>query len=320
MMNGVSVIVCCYNSALRIESTLLHLQMQYTKPNLPWEVILIDNNSSDNTVEIAKTTWDKKLNYIPLRVISESTPGLIHARKKGIINAKYNYLLFCDDDNWLNIDFLTMGFEILNNDKKIAVLGSKSIAEYETTPPTWFIDNAKDFAIGEQNTSSGDITHSRGWVWGAGSFYRKDLLNKLFEANSTFILTGRLGDKLFSGDDVEQCLFLKLLGYKIYYSEKLVLKHFIPVSRFNEKKYFNLIKNNYRNIYYFDILNSRHINWIALHAKLFRSIIFLFYFKLKRYVCGGFSVEKNISAFTGYFFGYFFILRFRNEIRKSIKF
>jgi len=51
---GVSVIICCYNSVKRLPVTLAHLKSQVVFGQIPWEVIVIDNASTDRTAEVAK--------------------------------------------------------------------------------------------------------------------------------------------------------------------------------------------------------------------------------------------------------------------------
>jgi len=52
--HGISVLVCTYNGAKRLEKTLAHLAAQVTNSTVEWEIILVDNNSTDNTSVIAK--------------------------------------------------------------------------------------------------------------------------------------------------------------------------------------------------------------------------------------------------------------------------
>jgi len=57
---GVSVIICCYNSANKIKNVLKHLEEQKGTELIPWEVIVVDNASSDYTFEVAKKSWKRK--------------------------------------------------------------------------------------------------------------------------------------------------------------------------------------------------------------------------------------------------------------------
>src|SRR5260221_12813032 len=112
-MKGISVILCCYNSAQRMGETLTHLANQELDYPIVWENILDDNNSKDNTLSVAKEIWHSLHVGIPFKIISENKQGLAHARRRGIDESKYGYLLFCDDDNWLEKSYLQIAFELL---------------------------------------------------------------------------------------------------------------------------------------------------------------------------------------------------------------
>src|SRR5262245_41018784 len=105
-LQGVSVIVCCYNSADRLPETLKHIAMQNVPDSILWEVIIVNNNSTDETEKVAISEWSRYHLSVPFKVVNESKPGLNFARKKGVENAGFSLLLFCDDDNWLDEDYL----------------------------------------------------------------------------------------------------------------------------------------------------------------------------------------------------------------------
>jgi glycosyltransferase involved in cell wall biosynthesis len=97
---NVSIIICCYNSESRISSTLEHIAKQKIE-NLQLEVILVDNNSNDNTAKVAIEVWSKLGNPFSLSILKEPTPGLSYARKKGVSSANGEIIIFCDDDKIL---------------------------------------------------------------------------------------------------------------------------------------------------------------------------------------------------------------------------
>src|ERR1700679_3060772 len=103
MKKGISVIICCYNSAKRLTQTLDHI---FRQKNLvfDWEVIVVDNASTDSTSLIAEQLLSASLHKDKFKIVFEVTPGLIFARKKGVSVAQFDRLLFCDDDNWLAHD------------------------------------------------------------------------------------------------------------------------------------------------------------------------------------------------------------------------
>ena len=87
--------------------------------NLQLEVILVDNNCSDNTAKVAIEVWSKFGNPFCLSILTEPTPGLSYARKKGVLSAKGEIIVFCDDDNWLNENYLSMGFKYIDTTSNI---------------------------------------------------------------------------------------------------------------------------------------------------------------------------------------------------------
>ncbi|NJN12887.1 MAG: glycosyltransferase family 2 protein [Richelia sp. RM1_1_1] len=125
--SGVSVIICCYNSAFRIEKTLKNLAFQNINGNFKCEIIVVNNASIDDTEKVVNQVWEECGNPYPLKIYFEVSPGLAFARKCGVKNARYSYSVFCDDDNWLAPDYLSKVFQIFKkSNKKIGVIGGAS--------------------------------------------------------------------------------------------------------------------------------------------------------------------------------------------------
>ena len=80
--------------------TLSHLQKQKISSLIQWELILVDNASTDDTVSVAKKQWQQEP-LAPMHVVYEKEPGLMSARKKGVKATRYPIVSFVDDDNWL---------------------------------------------------------------------------------------------------------------------------------------------------------------------------------------------------------------------------
>jgi len=100
---SISVCICTYNRAELLSATLESLSALDIEPGLDWEVLLIDNNSSDNTRLVLEKFTDK----LPLRYVFEPTQGLSNARNRAVRECRSNVLLFTDDDvvvepSWLN--------------------------------------------------------------------------------------------------------------------------------------------------------------------------------------------------------------------------
>lgn len=232
-LRGITVIICCYNSIARISKTLEFLSHQLVKESISWEIILVDNASSDNTADYAMSEWRKYNCRTDFFVVKQDIPGLNNARKMGIDCAKYDFIIFCDDDNWLFEDYIERAFEIMDSNPEIGVLGGQGIAETEIAPPEWL--DLTIFATGPQSKVSGDITTTRTTVYGAGSIFRKSVLVDLKNNGFTTYLTDRKGSTLSSGGDAELCWAVSLAGYKIWYDENLKFYHFISKDRLSFK-------------------------------------------------------------------------------------
>ena len=238
MAKGLSVIVCCYNSAERLPMTLQHLARQKVSPDVRWEVILVNNASKDNTTEVAQETWNAFGSPVPFQIVDELIPGLSHARDKGFSNAQYEYLLLCDDDNWLHEDYVQLSYALMESNETIGVLGGCGIPELEDSAPGWFWEFADFYATGPQAPQSGEV-HRR-FVYGAGAVFRKSVVNYLKVNGFKSMLRDRTGEQLSSSGDIELCYAISLAGYRIWYESQLLFQHFIPLSRSQEDYFLRL--------------------------------------------------------------------------------
>lgn len=229
-MINLSVIVCCYNSQNVIKDTLEHLAVQQTNNAFNYEVVLVDNNCTDHTVEVANNVWKVLNTTIDLNVVTESKPGLSYARKAGVNHSKGEFIVFCDDDNWLASDYLQVAFNFMMKHPEVGALGGQSIGVLEGVEPKWWHKEAKNYAVGKQASKSGDVS-SRGYVWGAGMVFRKSLFLRLYNTGFESLLSDRKEELLSSGGDSELCKWFILMGYKLWYLETLKFNHYIIKSR-----------------------------------------------------------------------------------------
>ncbi|AMQ57483.1 glycosyltransferase [Algoriphagus sanaruensis] len=229
MGEGVSIILCTFNGKDRLPATLEAIQK--LDPEVPKELILVDNASTDGTGEWLKHYLLYDHFDFPTSYIFEPKAGLIYARLTGIKSATYNLLLFCDDDNALASDYLTLGSKLFQSNPNLGVLGGYGIPVLEGIEPAWLSRYQKSFALGPQAERSGKIQEIPGYVYGAAAFFRKKPLLDLIDSGYGFYLTGRTQTQAISGDDLELCWLMQLMGYEIHYKESLKFFHSMPQSR-----------------------------------------------------------------------------------------
>lgn len=229
--DGISVIVCCYNSASRLENTLNHLFTQSVSDTVNWEIIVIDNNSTDNTAETANQLYSNSGSSIPFKVIHESKPGLSNARKAGFDSSQFEFVLMVDDDNWLCPDYLSTVYQRLSQDQTIGMVGGLGIPKLEMEEPAWFNELAYCYATGPQSeTGNSGFTLE---LYGAGLALRMSALAKLETAGFRSLLSDRIGNTLMSGGDTELCHAFRIAGYKLYFDDSISFIHQLPAGRIN---------------------------------------------------------------------------------------
>lgn len=206
--------------------TLKYLAVLCSPAGWRVEIILVDNCCTDNTATIACETWKKLNEPFEFYVVEEKTPGLSAARVKGIDTARYDYLVFCDDDNFLNKDYLVVASEILEKNQRIGALGGYATAMLERQPAYW-PDNFYIYGCGPQAEKNGKTKT----LHGAGIIVNKTAFIKLMSANFGFILSDRKGAKLTSGGDYEFCYAIALAGYDVWYEDSLIFSHYIHAER-----------------------------------------------------------------------------------------
>lgn len=230
---GISVIICCYNSIERLPKTLQHIFAQKLAEGMTMEVIVVDNASKDATTALAESLWAEVIHRdgIRFQVVPEIKPGLSYARETGMRTSSYEYLLFCDDDNWFNETYVARTYTFFKENKDYGAVGGNGEAACEITPPAWFDTYSSIYALGCRN--DGDVTN----VYGAGMGVKKSLI----EGYKT-VLSDRKGSSLASGGDSEWCMEILKKGYKIRQLCDNMFFHFIPKERLTTSYLYRLSK------------------------------------------------------------------------------
>ncbi|MGC3976977.1 MAG: glycosyltransferase family A protein [Paludibacteraceae bacterium] len=139
-----SVIIPSYNGAAVLRRSLDTWYRQ-TLPLDDYEVILVDNNSTDSTAEIAKEYQQ----YPNFRYVKELTPGATQARHAGVKPAKSNILVFADNDGLFNSTCLQAIWDMYEQDKKIAAVTGKIELLWDREAPEWIAPY--EFMLGKLN-------------------------------------------------------------------------------------------------------------------------------------------------------------------------
>ncbi len=227
---GLSIVICTYNGVERLLNVLKHINNLSIPTGLDYEVLIMDNASTDGTKDwidktIVSSNWKFKLS-----VISESKPGLNFARLTGARNARFDWILFCDDDNLLDSQYLQYWHYTINICSDVGAVGGYGIPLFDIPVPDWFQRYKHSYALGPQQDNTGYLKHGE-TLYGAGMFILKTPVLRLLDSGVNMVMSDRNGGKLSSGGDLEWCYLLQLSGWKLYYHEKMVFHHQIAASR-----------------------------------------------------------------------------------------
>lgn len=233
LLSGVSIVICCYNSAQKLPPTLRHLAAQRVPYELPWELVLVDNASSDGTSQVASSVWEQLGSPVPLRIVSEPRPGTDNARRAGVFAALYDIILFCDDDNWLSPNYLYTGWQYLQSHPEVGLVGGQAEAVADVPIPEWFASVAPYYAACAPAFNSCERTLEANWS--AGMFGRCSLLRLALAPDVPLLNAGRVGENTGLGEDSEICIRVALCNYKIFYIEELQFKHYLSTFRLTEE-------------------------------------------------------------------------------------
>jgi glucosyl-dolichyl phosphate glucuronosyltransferase len=129
----VSIIIPTFN---RINSLINSLESwdKQSYSNSDYEVIVVDNNSTDQTEFIVNEFIKDKSNF---KYLKEIQPGSTAARHKGVKHSKNDILIFADDDGIYNVHCIFEIVKLFNLNKEIKAVTGKIIIEWDKTPPTW---------------------------------------------------------------------------------------------------------------------------------------------------------------------------------------
>ena len=309
-MEGISIIICCYNSAWIIDKCLKALKSQNIASNIPWEIIIIDNCCKDETTLIAKKTLEKT--NISYKIIFEEKPGLRYAREKGIKSANYDFLLFVDDDNILDENYVEQIYKFIKEDSKIGAFGGRGIPNFgDTLEPEWFKQHGSKYALYSQLNNQKKVRGN--FLYGAGCCYRKSALLDIQNKGIEQTLTGRTGKSLTSGEDSELSKLLILNGYTLGASDQLTFQHVLTQKRLTKeylKKLYYAIGQSGSYLRVYDCIINKHnffsIQYILRYIKMRLFVCFISIFQLNKYemlleYAKGYIDSINENGFNYYF-------------------
>jgi glycosyltransferase involved in cell wall biosynthesis len=223
---NITVIVCTYNRAETLAKTLDSLAASILPEPISWEVLVVDNNSHDQTREVVEEFCHRYPGRF--RYLFEPQQGLSHARNTGIREAQGDVLAFTDDDVILEPAWLQNLTAALHN-SEWAGAGGRIVALWTRPIPSWLsTDDPRvmgPFVAFDPGTEAGPLTRP---PYGANMAFRRQVFEKhgVFRAD-----LGRSGNNLQGREDIEFGNRLLAAGERLRYEPHAIVRHLVPESR-----------------------------------------------------------------------------------------
>jgi glycosyltransferase involved in cell wall biosynthesis len=229
-----TAIICTYNRAKYI-GNLLESVAKNDLAKSEYEIVLVDNNCTDNTREICEA-FAKAHKDVNFRYVLEPEQGLSAARNKGIKEAKGDVIAYIDDDALVDTWYLRTYAEWFAMHPETMACGGPIEPLYETEEPSWMTPYTKALLTAWMNYGDKVREYPKGRYPGGGNAaYRKEVFDKVGLFNTAL---GRKGGNLMGSEEKDIFDKMHALGMQVLYLPTPVLHHIIPQTKL-EPDYFN---------------------------------------------------------------------------------
>ncbi len=226
-----SIVICSYNRAQYIGDALDSLYKQTTSLS-DFEVMLVDNNSTDGTPEVYKS-WREIHPEGNFQYLTEHQQGASFARNTGAAHAQSDWLCFMDDDAVAFPDFVANIIKHTQEKPTIVGFGGKIIPKYIPEKPVWMSYYVSSL-VGNFDYSPVPCAFKKGkYPLESNMVIKKSVFDQIGGFNTT--LPGVMGTLRIGGEGKE--LFYKVigLGEEIYYDPNIIVYHVVETNKLTKE-------------------------------------------------------------------------------------
>jgi len=223
----VSIVVCTYNRAESLRATLASLDAQQTPSDLTWELVVVDNNSTDATAAVIEEFAGTARTIV--RSLFAGEQGLSRARNAGVAGSRGDIVAFTDDDvhpapHWISRI-------VANMQAGADIVGGPILPLWSRPPPAWLSDPSFHGILTiMQHPEFAEVVdaHRQPCVWGANMAVRRSVFDRVgvFDPRR-----GLQGSRRYGGEDTEFVRRALAAGYRAVYDPSVVVWHRIGADR-----------------------------------------------------------------------------------------
>ncbi|TWT90241.1 putative glycosyltransferase EpsH [Pseudobythopirellula maris] len=219
----VSVVVATFNRAAMLRETLRSLVELETDGAFAYEVLVVDNASSDNTPQAITefAAVDRRGSAVRVRGVREPSPGVSHARNRGVGEAAGDWVAFHDDDQVADPRWLAELVALAKRRSALVVGGAVKLKlpAGAKEPSARYLRQM----LGEKVGMPAEQPFNRRQIPGAGSLM---IDRGVFDHVGLFDTDLEIG-----GEDADLYRRIRAAGYEAWYTPKAIVHHLIPAKR-----------------------------------------------------------------------------------------
>ncbi|MGB3190327.1 MAG: hormogonium polysaccharide biosynthesis glycosyltransferase HpsE [Limnoraphis sp.] len=311
-----TVAICTYNGEARIREVLDALLRQQKTEGVAWEVLVVDNNSTDGTGKVVSELIKNWRSDSQLRYVREERKGLAYARIRAIQAANSQDLVaFLDDDNIPALNWVAETYDFAIENPQAGAYGGNIHFKLDSPPPEYF-DQIKIY-LTIYNRGSEAFCYSRSAKArkvpaGAGCVFRKQAWNQVVPPVDKLLISGRDPKTLAAGEDAEVLYYLQNTDWEIWHNPKMEIWHHIYPERL-EKAYLLKLARGY-GLSQHPVRIARYYPWQRPFVTLLTPLlslregirVFNFYLKHRQEIPENFGKACELEAKLGQFYSPWF--------------
>jgi len=225
----VSVVVCTHNRASSLRLTLTALAAQRTLADITWELVVVDNNSTDATQSVVQRF--SATSSITTRYVFVKAQGLSRARNAGIAESRADVIAFTDDDVDPATDWVYRIAAALHG-AETDIIGGRILPKWSRTPPRWLqerptLHGALAIMDHPRPAEVLDARHVPG-VWGANMAFRRRVFKRVGVFDTR---RGLVGTTLHRGEEIDLVGRALTAGCRAVYDPSVIVSHRIAPER-----------------------------------------------------------------------------------------
>lgn len=230
-----TILICTYNRATFLRDTLDSIARLESPPRISWDVLVVDNNSSDETRKVVESHI---ASYpVALRYVFEPTQGKSNALNTGIRATSARTIVFTDDDTRVRPEWLDAAVRPLLERVDIDYTGGPVRPLWGAPRPAWLDERGNlggTIAVKDHGSEPFIFEERRRTPLGVNMAVRRSLIERVGGFRPDL---GRIGESLLGQEQAEFFYRSRAIGARGLYVPAMVVDHIVPASRLT-RRYF----------------------------------------------------------------------------------